>query len=149
MTLLLIFFIIDIILLIAILRLLMDINIKDPSQVLSHVLLQDRSVASKVRGTEQFQKDKTITATVQMNGVEVPASVLEDVLKRLFGQVEARYRERYSADAFDKRVEEKAKELLQQHADNALDKLHQLADVLSDSENLLTPYWERNNPPAK
>lgn len=124
----------------------MEINIENPKQLLSHFLLADIGVAEKVRKTEPFQDQRTITATVQMNGVEVPAEVFEKVLNNLLDQVKVHYREQYDADAFDRRVEDRAKQILKEHADNALDKIHNLSMVLEDSENLLTPYWERNKP---
>lgn len=127
----------------------MEINIENPSQLLSHLLLEDIVVADKVRDTEAFQKDRKVTATVQMNGVEVPAEVMESVLQKLFEQVQCHYRNQYDADAFDRRVEEKAKQILQEHADNALEKLHNLTMVLEDPEHLIVPHWERKSQPVK
>lgn len=121
----------------------MKININDPSQMLSHVLLGDLDVCKAVRDTKEYKADKTITPTVFMNGIEVPAESLEKALKSLFNQVESHYKEHYQADAFDAKVEEKAVQLLKEHADNAIEKMHNLMMTLEDSESLLTPHWER------
>ena len=123
----------------------MNINFDDPSQMLSHVLLDNQDVARAVTKTAQWKTEGTVTPKVLMNGVEVPAEVMEGVLKKLFDQVEAHYREHYQADAFDAKVEEKACQLLKDHADNAIGKMQDLMMTLEESESLLTPYWERKN----
>lgn len=121
----------------------MKINVDDPSQLLSHVLLGSREVCTAVRDSKEYKADKTIAATVLMNGVEVPAEILEAALKKLMDQVESHCREHYQADAFDAKVEEKANQLLQEHADNAIEKMQNLMMTLEDAESFLTPHWER------
>ena len=38
----------------------------------------------------------------------------------------------------------RAKKLLKEHADNALQKLQDLSDTLENIEDVFAPYWERN-----
>ena len=80
-----------------------------------------------------------------VNGVEIPAQMMEDWLQFQFESLCKKAKEQYDPENFDKRVEERAKELLKEHADNALEKLEQLQNILYNSEDLLTPHWERKN----
>lgn len=95
----------------------MKINIDNPNQLMSHFVLHDADVAKEVSETEQWKKEKTITATVQFNGVSVPAHVMEQVLQDLFRQTQEHYRKEYNADNFDTAVtlacEKKIKDTMQ------------------------------------
>lgn len=121
----------------------MQININDPKQMLSHVLLGDDEVVNAVTCTEEWTKDKKLTVEVSINGVKVDAESFENTLKNLFEQVENHYSEVYNADNIDNLVEKKAEELIKNHADSALDKLGRLMEVIEDPENIIKPYWER------
>ena len=121
----------------------MKVDIDNPKQMLSHLLLDNVDVVTAVAETINWNKSGEINCTVQFNDVELPASILEDVLHKLFKQVEDHYSEKYQADAFDQRVEEKAKEIVKEHADNVVEKLYNLAQVLEESGDLIKPHWER------
>lgn len=90
----------------------MKINVDNPAQLLSHVMLQNRSVVDAVVATEEWKENGTVTATVSFNGVEVPAEALEEVLQHFvdiikksceYEEVESRIRDRA---AKSKRIEE-------------------------------------------
>lgn len=121
----------------------MNVNITDPSQILSHVVLKNTNVVEEVAETPEWKKLGEIQGTLTFNGVEVSAQVLEDALKHVFSRIETYYAEEYDADAFDARVEEKAKELLKEHAGNPLQQLHELVGRLEGIDDVLVPHWER------
>ena len=121
----------------------MKINIGNPNQLLSHVLLGDTEITTLVANTDKWNNEGVIEARVSFNGVDADGQLLEDALQKLFKQVEDHYSEQYDADQFDQRVEEKAKALLKEHADNALEKIMKLSDQLENIEDTITPHWER------
>lgn len=66
----------------------MKIDINKQEQLLSHVLLQNTEVATAVAETPEWTEDGVIKATVQFNGVEVPAETLEEVLQHFVKCIE-------------------------------------------------------------
>lgn len=121
----------------------MNINIDDCSQILSHVLLEDHDLVDKITQSPEWKATTAIKAELMFNGVMVSAESFEKTLQGLFDQVETYLREKYDAANLDKLVEERAQQLLKEHADNALDKLYNLTRILEESEDLIVPHWER------
>lgn len=121
----------------------MNFNLEDSKVFMSHILLSDEQVASAVSDTSLWINDKKLTAKLEVNGVEVPAEVLEEFIKGLWGNLKTQFEREYKTKTIDQKVEEKALELLKERGDNVMDKLTNLINVLSDPENLVTPYWER------
>lgn len=121
----------------------MEVSIRDAQQVMSHIVLGDSDLATSVASTSMWDDEGKLVATLAMNGVQVSAQILEDVLQKLIAQVEDNIKDEYKVPDIDAMVEEKAKELIKEQADNALCKLYKLADSLEQHENLLTPHWER------
>lgn len=117
----------------------MKINIDDNSQLLSHVLLADKNVCEVVADTENWINNGNIICTVQFNGVECPAEVLENVLQNFIKYIE----KQVDYDKFEQKVEERAKEIIQEHADNVIDKMQDLLVKLQESDDLIKPHWER------
>lgn len=105
----------------------MKIQLDNPAQMLSHFLLENAEVAKAVSKTEDWTERDTITATIFMNGVEVPAETFEAVLQNFWGQIERRFEEKYASD------EARAEELLKAKASALLEKM---ADVSYELENL-------------
>lgn len=120
----------------------MKIDINDPQQILSHVLL-DSSCVDDIACSVAWTEHGEVNCKVLMNDIEVPAEDVENSLQRLFNQVEKHYREKYNADSIDDMVEQKARELLKNQADNVLEILGTLQSTLEDSESLIKPHWER------
>jgi hypothetical protein len=121
-----------------------NIEIGNVQQILSHVLLDNKSLSRAVASTEEWRSLGEIRGTILYNGIEVSAESLETSLKGVIVRVESYYREQYHADRFDKAVEEKAEAILKEHADNALNKIRDLAVKLEEADTLLVPHWERN-----
>lgn len=121
----------------------MKFNLEDHTVALSHVLLNNREHAIKVSDTSLWKEYGVLEAKLTINGVEFPSELIENVLQDLYSRCEEFYKEKYDAKNFDDRVEERAKELLKEHADNAFEKISNLLEVLSDPSVLLTPHWER------
>ena len=119
----------------------MEINIDDVRQMLSHVILQSENACSKIADTDIWKNEKKMICTVTINGVDIPAQDFEDTLKHFVECVERHV----DVKGFDEKVEEKAHELLKNHADNALDKLYNIASQLENIENTIIPHWSRKN----
>ena len=123
----------------------MKFKFEDESAFMNHLLLESRGLATSVSKTKLWTESETLEATLQINGVDVPAEHLESFMKSLWDRAVEQLRTRYKADDFDRQVEEKAKQLLKSHADNALDKLYDLTSKLEGIEDTIKPYRERDN----
>ena len=123
----------------------MDISIKDPSQIMSHVLLGDDDLVENVAASEAWKEAKEIKGVLTFNGVEVSSLVVESAIKKLLDQVEKFIRKKYDADNIDNLVEERAKKLLKEHAGNALESIYSLTEKLEHADELITPHWDRTN----
>ena len=117
----------------------MKVDIDNPDQMLSRILLEDIDVVTRVANTEQWGKG-IIEATVLFNGVEVPAEILEKVLHSLVKQVEDSLREKYDADRFDERVKEACEEKLQGAARAVIDAAYLFTD---NAESIVYKLWEK------
>jgi len=117
----------------------MKIDIENPTQFLSHLLLQNSDVAKDVARSGNWQNGGEITCTVQFNGVQVPAETLEELLARFMRHVE----KQVDLDSFNEKVEERAKQILSEHADNALEKIQWLTDMVDSPDMYIKPEWER------
>jgi hypothetical protein len=119
----------------------MKIKLNDPSQIMSHFVLRSTAVVEALIETEEFKRDGSLIAKVIVNGVEIPADVYEDVLNNLFTQYYDAVRNKYEAPKIDQMVEDKAKELLKQSADNVIETLDDLRDRLQNIDDMIKPYW--------
>lgn len=127
----------------------MKFNLNDCSIFMSHLLLEDATLADKVSHTKPWLDNQTLEATLQINGVEVPASHIEDFMKSLWKRHEESVESGYKIlktkqDDFNNQVELKAKEILRDHADDAISKLVDMQNSLHNIEDTITPHWERN-----
>jgi hypothetical protein len=122
----------------------MQFTLDQDQLALNHITLENRDKAVEIASTELWKTREILEACLTINGVEIPAQIVEDWLQSQFEVLCKKAKENYDPENFDKRVEEKAKELLKLHADNALEKIYELQSRLEDVDSLLTPYWERN-----
>ena len=122
----------------------MKVNIDDIQQAISHLFLNDAKVCELVVDTKEWTEDGIIDCQVSFNGVKVDGSVLENTLQHFVDTIEKHFKEKYDSDRLDVVIEERAKELLKEHADNALEKLYDLTRKLEESDDLLVPHWDRN-----
>lgn len=122
----------------------MKVDISNPQQIMSHILLCNTALVDKVVSTKEWTELDKLTGELTVNGVTVSAQVLEDALQTIFYQIEEHFKEKYDVDKFDEHVEQKAKQLLKEHANDALNVLSDLSDKLHEAEDLLVPHWERN-----
>lgn len=84
----------------------MQIDIENPNQLLSHFLLNDRSLVEAVLETKEWKEEGKLTPTVLINGVEISSESFEKTLQGLLNQVEERVREKYGADDIDAKIRE-------------------------------------------
>lgn len=116
----------------------MKIDVNNTSQLLSHVLLQNKEVVDKVCKNKQFRIDGKVEATVYFNGVKVPAETLEEVLKHFIKCAE----ESVDMKTFNDRVQAKAEEILKTHTDNIMEKLQVLGEINNRPEDFIKNGWE-------
>jgi hypothetical protein len=116
----------------------MEIDIENPAQLLSHVLLQNKQVVDKVVKTKQYRIDGEIEATVYFNGVKCPAETLEEVLKHFVECV----KKEVDLGGFNDKVQRKAEQILKTHTDNVLEKLSVLEDISCRPEDFIKEGWD-------
>lgn len=119
----------------------MNIDIHDPSQILSHVLLHDMDLAQAVAATPGFVEGKQIIPAVTFNDVAVDPEIFEAALKELYKQVGRHFEAKY-ADV-EAEVERRLKQRLQEEADEIINRMHQLTNALEHAGELIKPYWEK------
>lgn len=118
----------------------MKISLEDPSQLMSHLLLEDEEVAAATAKT-RTKDDSSITATVQFNGVEMKPETLERVLKHFCWCVENDLMKKY-ADV-EAEVHRRLLERVQKEADELTAVMHDFTQRIEDANALIKPYWEK------
>jgi hypothetical protein len=121
----------------------MKFKLEDHQVALNHVVLEDAKLCMELADTPLWKDQGIFEATLFINGLSVPAELIETTLQNLYSRCEEFYKEKYDVNNFDERVEARAVELLKTHADNALDKINRLTEILGEPDVQLTPYWER------
>ena len=114
----------------------MKFNLGNPSVIFSHLVLQDHKAASAVAETKQWTEDGTLEAEVKINGVVIPAETFEKWMQDQYAAMGIEFKERYNPEQFDARVEEKARELLNEHAEGVIDAMRVLQDNLEYNQRL-------------
>lgn len=121
----------------------MKFNLQDDQVIFSHLVLQDCACAEAVAETKKWTDERTLEAEVKVNGVVIPAEVFEKWMHDQYEMMEESFKERYDTANFDNRVEERAKELLKEHADGCLDVMYSLQQKLEEADSMLKMSWER------
>ena len=119
----------------------MKIDIRDPSQIMSRIVLHNTSVAEAVAETADWKDSKTITAEIKFNGVVVPTEVAESVFKEMYAQVSKNYAWKY-AD-IEKEVQRRVEQRMKDEATPILEKMYKLQSALEEAENTIKPYWDK------
>lgn len=120
----------------------MKFKLDDANLILNHLVLQDHKIAQEVASTPEWKNDETFTANLQINGVEIPAEVIEEFFKDRYKMIENGLKAKYDADNIDKMVNDRALNLLKERADKVLDAMYKIETVLQSSEDILKPWWE-------
>jgi hypothetical protein len=90
----------------------MKIDIENPQEVLSHIVLENRESVDKIIETKEFKENGELNAVVFVNGVEIPGEIFEQVMNNIINQVEQRVREKYNAPDIDEMVNTKTRETI-------------------------------------
>ena len=115
----------------------MKADINDQSQILSHALLENRDIVKAVASTEAWINNQEITVTVQFNGIDLPAEVLEETLKGISDYMDRHYREKYNVNKLEALAEARAVEIVRERAGSVLDKMSELTYLLEDIESMV------------
>lgn len=126
-------------------------TIDDHQTPYSHFMLCHHDTAMKIRdardamlaGKEPSSREYLYTATVFIEGVQIPAEVINSELKRWYSGLEERIRSEFTPEGFEKRVEEEVRKRIKDRADGVIELLDNLRDKLQDADDLIKPYWDR------
>lgn len=119
----------------------MKVNLQDPSQLMSHLLLANSNVVEAVIATPQWKSGEGITITAQFNGIEVSAESAEVALQHLFKQQDEYYKQKYAH--VEKEVQKRLEQRIKDEAEKIVDKMRDLIQVLESAGDLIKPYWDR------
>lgn len=121
-------------------------SLRDHQVALSHFMLNDKAACKKIlEARNEGDNTSTYVATVFINGVQIDANVIEKELHRWYNSLETKIRNEFTPEGFDKRVEEEVRKRLKERADGVIELLDNLRDKLQESDDLIKPYWERED----
>lgn len=125
----------------------MKFKFDDRKVLLSHVLLANMNLAMQVVDTEEWKEeihgDGIVEVKLLFNGVEYDAQLLENKLHAWVDTIEQDMKEKYSPEGMESYIEQEIERRIKERADNVLDHLDRLQQVLQDSASLIKPYWEK------
>jgi hypothetical protein len=119
----------------------MKIDLNDPNQLLSHLLLEDAEVAKAVSKTLTSSYDN-VTPTVQFNGVDMQPETLERVLKHFMKCVENDLMNKYSNVELE--VQRRLEERVQKEAKRITLAMEDFIHSIEDARSIIKPYWEKD-----
>lgn len=109
-------------------------GIHDASILLSHFAIQDHKTAQKIAATDLWRDQQKFQAAVQINGVEVPAQVFEDLLKHWYSSMESQIEKQKGFLELANAVETAANEILNKKKEDLINKMHDIANLLDSIE---------------
>ena len=113
-------------------------GIEDSSLMLNHLLLNEPNTAEVVSKTSLWKSNEILEVEVKINGISVPPKAFDDLLKEIFKQAQVDS----GKEAFEQAVEKRAKELLQEQADDIMTAMVQLHNKLEDVDSIVKFVWE-------
>ena len=122
-----------------------DDNIRNHNIGLTHILYENKDVAEKVSLTDKWVNEKIIDIVIEMNGVKVPAGVLEEVLHSWHESIEKHYIDKYSDlnAEVDKRTAQRVSNIVREKIDPFVNKLKLAADILDNVKYIYSASdWE-------
>jgi len=126
-------------------ELIFEFNIEKLDNATQHILLgSGDEYCELVKDTIQWQKHGKLQATLQINGIPVPAKGFEDYLIQCWEQA----KEKAGANEMDRRVKEKAEAILKERAQSVLDVLVDVEDKLNNINDTVKWSWEEDAPQA-
>lgn len=121
----------------------MKFGLKKNDSMMQHLMFScGMDALDSIRKTPQWKDEGILEATLQINGVDIPAEVMESFMKSLWERAKSHYEEQTNADEFKSKVENRAKELLSDSCGGILSVLNDLQNKLSDVDNLIKYNWE-------
>lgn len=115
----------------------------EAKDIFSHLVLQDKDYAEAIAASKEWTEDGILEARLTINGIEVPAMALNQLLMEMWDQANDKARKLLDVEEVEKMIEARAKEILEEHTDNAIQKLTDIINTIEDPSNLITPTWER------
>lgn len=119
----------------------MKFSLESREKIVHHWMLQDAETALKIGETDDWKINKTLTAKVTVNGVELDFDILENYFMDIYQSMDGRIRESYNDQ--EQEVQRRLEERMEKEAKPILDKMYELQQVLEDSGNIIKPYWEK------
>lgn len=104
----------------------------------SHLVLNNKSIAEKISETKAWKEAESLEGKVFVNGVEIPAESLNQLLKDMQDQANIET----GAEAFRKEVENKAYEIVGEQQCETLSALDDLRNKISEVDTMIKFPWE-------
>lgn len=120
----------------------MKFSIRENKTMMAHLMLGSVDVCEKVRHTPQWADDGELEATLQINGVEVPAQVMEDFLLDLWERAEKAAGEKVDESRFNERVQDAVNKTWEEQTQPILEIMTSLHNKLQEADQLIKYSWE-------
>jgi hypothetical protein len=116
-------------------------SLDDRDKIINHWMLCDNDAAEAIGNTPDWVNNKSLTAKVTVNGVELRFDIVENYFQDVYRSLESEIRENYKD--IEAEVQRRLEIRMKEEAQPIIDKLYDLRDVLDSAGNLLKPYWEK------
>jgi hypothetical protein len=116
-------------------------SLDDRDKIINHWMLCDNDAAEAIGNTPDWVNNKSLTAKVTVNGVELRFDIVENYFQDVYKSLESEIRENYKD--IEAEVQRRLEIRMKEEAQPIIDKLYDLRDVLDSAGNLLKPYWEK------
>ena len=114
----------------------------EESDILSHLILEDRDIATELAGSNKWKLNKELEMVITVNGVNLPANALRDLLDNMWEQAVNRAPSTVTAEEFRKRVEDRADKMVKEQAAKLLEKMEEVRHTLESSSDIINWGWE-------
>lgn len=104
------------------------------NELATFVLLDDTDFTNEVL-SKITPEQPNLELTVLVNGVELSAEVFKKTINKFLNNIDQEFQEKYSD--LDKLAEEKARKIIEEKADEVLDKLHHLSSFIDSVKDVI------------
>lgn len=112
------------------------------SDILSHLVLTDEDTATEIAETSLWSEEGKLEMDIKVNGVPISTVIFREVLEMLWEQAKERADDAVAASTHRQRVEEEARKIVKDSAEEIMDKMHELNSKLEYLDGMIKYPWE-------
>ncbi len=112
------------------------------SDILSHLVLTDEETATEIAGTSLWAEEGKLEMDIKVNGVPISTEIFRKVLEMMWKQATERADADVDASTHRQRVEDEARKIVKDSAEEIMDKMQELNNKLEDLDSMIKYPWE-------